>query len=84
MTPKLKNSRISASLLYYWHEGGHFYPFIYFLDWILSAEFLSKLSKLFGGENLHQFAKLIETFKKCQMSIFLAVIAHTNEGYKGV
>ena len=32
---------------------GTFIP-LYFLDWILSAEILPKLSKLFGGENLRQ------------------------------
>ena len=29
---------------------GTFIP-LYFLDWIFSAEFLSKLSKLLGGKN---------------------------------
>ena len=58
---------------------------LYFLDQILSAEFLSTIPKLFfGGENWHP-AKLIESYKKysymaVKMSIFLAFIAHAKEG----
>ena len=36
-----------------WHEGDTLISWS-FLDQILSDDFLSKLSKLFEGENLHQ------------------------------
>ena len=69
---------------------GTFIPFS-FLDWILSAEFLSKTSKLFWRWKLTSIwliwhpAKLIESYEKCsnlalKMSIFLDIIAHANEG----
>jgi len=62
-----------------------------FLNQILSAEFLSKISKLFCRWKLTSIGliwhptKLIESYKKCpyvalKMSIFLAFIAHANEG----
>ena len=31
---------------------------LYFLDWILFAEFLSKLTKLLGGETSYQLVNL--------------------------
>ena len=53
-----------------WHEGGHFQP-PFFLDKILSAEFLSKISKLFWRRKLTSIGliwgpvKLIVSYKKC-------------------
>ena len=52
-----KNSNLNSSydltrINPHWHGVGTFIP-MYFLDWIFSAELLSKLSKLFGGKNWH-------------------------------
>ena len=84
----MKSTQTSLTLI--GMMGDTFISF-WFLDQILSAELLSKISKLFWRWKLTSIgliwhpAKLIESYKKrpkveLKMSIFLAFIARANEG----
>ena len=85
-----ENYSIQGLLNPNWHMRSDTFISLSFLDQILSADFLSKISKLFWRWKLTKIgliwhpAKLIKSYKKfpvaLKISIFFALIAHANEG----